>query len=1010
MDLSKSKSVLLALFAALNTAAFAQSDSSEDEEVFIMSPFEVTTDNDKGYYAANSISGSRIDVRIQDLPLTIEVVTSEFIEDTGSTDLRESLRYSAGILLESQNDAYGTFDNAGGVNNPEGATGAQSDTGFKIRGFVTNNTLRAGFRRQHSTDSVNIERVEVVRGPSALLYGVGNFGGVVNYLPKTPLPEFETRINLGVGSDGWKRASFDTTGPISDNLGYRVTGAIESSDDWTDHRTHDHQFISPVFEWKWNKTKILVDIELGTAEDRGVSFKSVRAPTIAGIPVTQSDRLETYGFLEFDGEDPKTFRWSGPDTYGLTTSWNANVQLEQELIDNMFFLIGYNKSYVKFDNRDLFGGINTSYTPSSSLTRAVNLLDTIEAIQIIDGSNSDVRIPVDNTVLQYLWDESERTTKWDQFRAELNYNFYLFEDSKWLSSKHSILAGYSWESQENSTLARGMDNPNDPIDSDPYIYKNPTDSNVIRFDAPTDGTGIPTFFDREITGSTGENEGYYAVYNMKLFDEKLFLIGGVRKDVSSSLDGFSNFNTQATRGDPWVLTEFEDSEVSKTTTQWGISYEILDGFTVYALSSEGIEPNFGGVRDGNGVALDSSSAVANEFGFKFNLFDSKIAASFSFFKIEREGVPFTYWWAPAPATGRFDRDADIVYRLEDWNLEAQLNSQAQNGTTPNPFLLAAKTEWDAAVASRGPDGQPDVVFQAVNQDSATKPTNTYLNASTPEGAAYLDRVFDLLNAEYALPRDQRSEPWPGWLYPGAPYAEADSNVNFSTMDYSAANGFSQSIEDQSEGWEAQIILSPIDEFQLVLNYSNVERTVVSPGNFVSYPYSDGNWDRWAAWYFPNGNWGLAGTAPEVAYPGGAPGLPSEDTSDWAGVGWGQGESLDDTPEHVISWWASWSFNEDAPLYGLQLGFGGQWESEREYASALTTAGQQKQNSSSTSIKASTDPRLTLNGMMKYTWETGDNETEWYVQLNVDNFLDDTDQYGLLYAPGISWRFQTGWSF
>ncbi len=979
----------------------------DDEEIIELSPFAVNTSEDSGYYASNAISGSRIDVRIQDLPLTIEVVTSEFIEDTGSSDLRESLRYSAGILLQSQNDAYGSIDNFGGVNNPEGATGAKSDTGFKIRGFVTDNTLRKGFRRQHTTDTVNIDRVEVVRGPSALLYGVGNFGGVVNYLPKMPQEEFLVDLGVGYGSDGWRRGTLDVTGPLPLGFGYRLTAAYEESDDWTELRTHEHFFVSPVLQWKSERTKLTLDFEYGEAEDRGVGFRSVRAPTLVGIPITEADRLETFGFLEFEGEDPRTFRWSGPDTYYLTDSWNLNVELEQRLIEDMYLLVGYNRSHVKFDNRDIFGGIQTftSGAAETALARVQPLLDTIEAIQIIDGSNSDVRIPVDNAVLQYAWNESEQTTDWDQVRAELNYGKRLFQDSRWLASRHTVLAGFSWESQENGYINYTMEAPNRPTDSDPFLYKNPTDSRPIRFDAPTDGTGTPSFIMSQFGGSIGENEGYYGVYSARFIDERLFFIGGIRRDISSSLDGFNEVFNFSVRNPGFDRADFPDSEVTKDTSQWGVSYEFRNGFTVYALQSEGVEPNFDGQRDGNGVALESSVAESQEVGLKVNLADGKFAATFSLFKIERSGVPFSYWWAPAPARGLFDREADIVYRMDEWDLGAQLQAVENNpALTVNPYLGQARAEWEAAVAS-------GAVFEAVNEFSTNEETFTYLNASTPEGAAYLDAVFAALNAEFAKPRGERdSDPWAGWLFAGREPGE-DSNVNFAGLDYSAPSAFYQSISDQSEGWEAQVIWSPIEQFQMVLNYSNVERTVTNPGSFVTYPYVEGNWDRWAYWYYPNSNWGLAGVQPEEAYPGGPDGLPNQDTSTWTGVGWGQGEALDDTPKHAVSWWATWRFKRDTPLDGLQLGLGGSWMSEREYASAFTSAGQRKQNETGTSIKAVTDPRLTINAMVKYFWAMGKNDgVDAFVQLNVDNLLDDTDQYGLIYAPGLSWRFQTGLQF
>ena len=71
------------------------------DETVQLSPFQVNTEKDKGYRATNSISGSRLDTAIKDIPMPIEVITEQFLKDTGSQDLRQSLRYSAGIQLQS---------------------------------------------------------------------------------------------------------------------------------------------------------------------------------------------------------------------------------------------------------------------------------------------------------------------------------------------------------------------------------------------------------------------------------------------------------------------------------------------------------------------------------------------------------------------------------------------------------------------------------------------------------------------------------------------------------------------------------------------------------------------------------------------------------------------------------------------------------------------------------------------------------------------------------------------
>ncbi|MGC9450414.1 MAG: TonB-dependent siderophore receptor [Oceanipulchritudo sp.] len=1015
----------LLIFGAVVLHGQTDGNEQADMEVFELSPFEVSTSGDKGYYASNTISGSRISVPIQEIPLTIEVVTSEFIEDTGATDLRDSLRYSAGVLLQSQNDAYGSIGDIGNVNNPEGVTGDKGDSSFKIRGFTLQNTLRNGFRRQHATDTVNIDRIEVIRGPSALLYGVGNFGGVVNYLTKTPLPEFQQQVNVSYGSDNFKRASIDSTGPIiEDHLGYRLTMAYEDSDDWTDLNTREHVFISPVIQWKfWDRIKLTLDYEYGKADEDAISFKSVRTPSIEGINITQADRLLTFGFLEFsedknanqildEGEDlngngridltrdPRTFRWSGPDTFLDTESWNTSVSMEVRLADNMYYQGGINVSNVKFNFRDVFGGLSANATP-----RAVAILDEMEAAgrgflarQIIDGSSSDTLVPVYDKVFQYNWNGAREETDWLQHRHELTFSRRIAEGNKWLESEHNFLLGYSMENQKYERTDLGN---TDSPDEENYYFKDPTDESYLRFGPAEDGFEIP-FKANNLSGNTSSNVGKYIVYSGRYLNDRLFLVAGMREDKTTNEDGYSKAILEEGFGRPTI---FPDTTVRKRTNQYGVSFEVIDGFSVFALKSEGVEPNFDGQRDGLGNALESTVADAEEFGIKFNVLDGRIAGTISKFKIRREGLPFSYWWAPAPIRGNFRPEDDIVYRLDEWNTGIKgVGSPDPDSPDYNPdynrYHAAALDEWNAAIAAG-----VDAIYQLDEGGPY------YVNASTPQGAAYLDAVFNALKEAFEVPFDEPGkdlDPWPGFLYGGFD----DDEVNTAAEDLSGTTegSYFQTISDESNGWEAQIILSPLDNLQVILNYSHVEREVLDPGQFVEYPYAEGNWDRWAMWYFPNNNWGLAGVPAELVYPGGeGEGMPSKDTSTWTGIGWGKGESLDDTPEDVVSWWIHYTFLEDTRLSGLEIGFGGQWESKREFASAFTTAGQKKQNETGTTIKAFTDDRLTLNAMAKYSWKVRD-KYDAFIQVNVDNFLDDKDQYGFFYAPGMSWKINMGVTF
>ena len=126
------------------------SSSTSAAPAITLDPFTVDTTKDRGYAASNEISGSRVDTPIKDIPISIDVITSEFISDIGATDLRSALAYQSGIMTISQNDIEnqgGTLGGPygpGGVNNPQGVTANTDQSQFKIRGFITETRFATG--------------------------------------------------------------------------------------------------------------------------------------------------------------------------------------------------------------------------------------------------------------------------------------------------------------------------------------------------------------------------------------------------------------------------------------------------------------------------------------------------------------------------------------------------------------------------------------------------------------------------------------------------------------------------------------------------------------------------------------------------------------------------------------------------------------------------------------------------------------------------------------------------
>lgn len=965
-------------FLAMLPAALAQTagdasptavkESPEKEgDVIVLSPFVVTTDADKGYRATNSISGTRLNTPIKEIPMPIEVITEAFIRDTGANTLREGLRYSAGIQLQSQNDygnPGGVYQGPGGVNNSEGATANKSQSSFKIRGFVTESVLRDGYLRQHATDSINISRIEVVRGPAALLYGTGNFGGLVNYLPKMPENKQHSTVGFGLGTYGHTRATLDVTGPVTKtwDLNYRFTGAWESNDDYTDYRKDSHFFVAPIFTFKPTATTdVVVDLEYGEAKEEGIGFQRVRSSVGPG---PNNDQNEHAAFYTLPGTNPRTFRWSGSDPKLDTTAANLRLQLIQRLGDNLNFLVGYNRSSADFDKRDVIGNLQgwTDQFPNSSTAFA--LVPFIPADPLNGTSNTGLGSTTgSNATLAYRWTGEETRGDREQVRAELNYNLKLFEGNanKWLRLENMVMLGFSEQRHDNdvTTFQSAWNQANNFF----WVtnYYNPANKTPLKFGGQqANGTPELPFLKNRGTNSTSWNQGFYGVLQSRLLDDRMLIVAGARRDRNETL-----VDTERFLGAPQT-TSTRSATQKQTTGQFGASYKITREISAYALSSEGLQPNFSGNRDVNGVPLPATFAKSKEIGLKIDIIEGKLTGTISAFKIKRTDSPIFYWWAPTSGRTRFDASRPIVYQVNDFR-PSSLGGPGNNGAGQ-----ASLAQWNAAVAAGS-------IYQIGS--------NWYTNASQSTGAAFLDAVFNFTKAN--------NFSWPGWLY------NLDANTNNSFDNRASGpdgNGYVLGA-DSSEGWDTQLMFTPNKNLQLVLTYSNTQRVVESAGNFAKYAHPQ---DRWAVWYFPNTDWGLTRSSLTEAY------RDPADTSTWTGTRWGQGLPMDDTPEHAVSGWANYVF-DSGPLDGLSVGLGGNYESPRLYLSGLTHGGgQQITDRNGNPVMLRTKERYNVDLMLRYKFRLADRDAS--VQLNVHNLLNDQKQYGFIYSAPTTARVQFEYSF
>ena len=175
--------------------AAMQADEGSKTEAILLTPFQVSTDKDRGYFGGSTLAGGRADTPLKITPASISVMTKEFLEDFDITDMNQSLAWTVGAdaPLGGESGAFG---------------GNRFQTSFRGVDGNGNFPVRNGSINYYVSDSYNSERFDFSRGPNAALFGDGGPGGLQGSSSK------QARLNTKFASTSFRVDSFG---------GYRVT-------------------------------------------------------------------------------------------------------------------------------------------------------------------------------------------------------------------------------------------------------------------------------------------------------------------------------------------------------------------------------------------------------------------------------------------------------------------------------------------------------------------------------------------------------------------------------------------------------------------------------------------------------------------------------------------------------------------------------------------------------------------------------------------------------------------
>ena len=624
---------------------------SLQEEAQQLQEVEIIGRRESSYKNTSSFSGTKTATAIRDIPQTINYVTKEVILDQGASTVNDVVKNVSGV---SQYTTYNDF----------------SIRGFRTTGNRNSGNLLNGMRAQTSLWSAsslaNIERVEVIKGPAAALFGNAAPGGIINRVTKKPLLQRLHTVSVNTGSWGTLKTYGDFTGPLNESksLLYRLNLGYETTDGYRDLQGRNTLTIAPSFSFIPNeKTRFNVDItyyRLDGKVDRGQTIFG--DADLYSVPITRS-LSATNDFLK-------------------ETQMNITLGLTHKITDALSF----NSTY-----------LNSSYSED---LREHNQANSYYMQQQGKANTGDPTKILMQALLR------QRTFRNNSFNNYFNYNFTTG------LVKHTLLVGYDYFQVEllpgASQLTAGgyllkngkttttfnpaklntyvVDANNNPVTNVPVFDLNkPTTGNVMK------ETGKYIFTSGNTKPTLQTSHGVYLQEQLEVSIVKLLL--GLRKEFFMDYINYKENNE-------------EKIEQQALIPRVGLVITANDNINFYSTWMKGFEPQTAAIQsepDRYGGPFDPVYSELYEMGVKTDWFNNRLSATASVFKIIQQNSLYDAF--PA-VIGKPDYKMQIGEE-ESNGFEFDLAGEI----TPNWSILANYAYIDARITKTASNSEKDFDMQ-----------------------------------------------------------------------------------------------------------------------------------------------------------------------------------------------------------------------------------------------------------------------------------------------------------
>ena len=230
-------------------AATASATGAAADGVQTMAPVTVSAQAEEenpwgkvsGYVARRGSTATKTDASLLEVPQSVSVITRDRMDDQGVRTLNDAIQYTAG--LRSNTAGANPADDSLAVRGFSQFSGAFYLDGMRLMPMGT-----LGF---FGVEPYGAERVEVLKGPSSVLYGQNAPGGIVNFVAKRPAADQLNQVELSLGSYARKQLALDVGGKLADDgsLQYRLVGLVRNADQQIDDMRDDRYYLAPSLTW-----------------------------------------------------------------------------------------------------------------------------------------------------------------------------------------------------------------------------------------------------------------------------------------------------------------------------------------------------------------------------------------------------------------------------------------------------------------------------------------------------------------------------------------------------------------------------------------------------------------------------------------------------------------------------------------------------------------------------------------------------------------------------------------